>query len=530
MSIATDMSIAKEQPRAQTGWRRWYPVYVLILLSFANTFNYLDRKVISILAEAIKADLSLSDAQIGFLYGTIFAALYAIFGMPMGRLADRISQPRLMGMGLALWSGMTALSGFASNLVTLSAARVGVSVGEATANPCSHAIIAGYFDPVHRARAYAVYLSGIFLGMGCALAIGGIVLQDWERFSASVGIFGDTAAWQATFWICGIPGMMLAILIYFVRDPRSNIPAAITASRRSPWIDFLGDVAAVLPPTSFFVAAGRSRPVLTWNLIVAAFLTALAAGLTITSGDSEQWVSLALATYAVFSFAQTIRFQDKPLFALTFGTRSYRLLVTGMASVACIHNALLFWAVPNLLRTFAVSPVAGGVTMGIILAICGGLGVAAGGVATDIIRRRDLRSAVWITLACLLAAMPAAFLLFTTSDLNTYYVAFAIFAFFHNGWAAAAASVIQELILPRMRATGSAAFSMLIIVSNFAIGPYLVGKLAAVTGSLASGALSLYLLAPIGIFFLLRAIRTLPEDIADREARAVAQGEALPVG
>ncbi|MDO7842144.1 MFS transporter [Sphingomonas immobilis] len=514
------------RPGTARPYARWYPAYVLILLALANTFNYLDRNIISILAEAIKADLKVSDAQIGFLNGTIFAALYAIFGMPMGRLADRSNQPRLMGIGLSLWSAMTAFSGFASSFAMLSLARVGVSVGEATANPCSHAIIAGYFQPVQRARAYAVYLAGIFLGMGCALAIGGVVLHNWAAFSAQFSFLQGTPAWKATFWICGIPGLILALLIFRVPDPRAAQTAAVTVSKGSPWIGFLADVAAVLPPTSFFAAARRGRGVLVWNLIAGAGLAALAATLSMLTGDWQQWTALGFATYAVFAFAQMIRWQDKPLFALTFGTRSFRYLVIGMSAIACIHNALLFWAVPYLLRTFKISAASGGVTMGIILALAGGLGIAAGGYAADVIRRRDLRASIWITLTCMAAAMPAAVVMFTTGDVDTFYVAFTIFAFFHNAWAASSAAVIQELVLPRMRATGAGSFSMLIIVSNFALGPYLVGKVSTVTGSLAFGSLAMYALAPVGIYCLLRAVRTVPADIADREARAHARGEA----
>src|SRR6187549_3817131 len=112
----------------------WYTLGVLMLVYM---LNFIDRQILSILANDIKADLSLTDADLGFLYGTAFAIFYALFGIPLGRLADSWNRARLLAAGLALWSLMTVLSGLARNGTALAAARVGVGVGEATANPCA---------------------------------------------------------------------------------------------------------------------------------------------------------------------------------------------------------------------------------------------------------------------------------------------------------------------------------------------------------------------------------------------------------
>ena len=114
-----------------------YSWYALGVLSIVYLLNFVDRQILSILANDIKADLGLDDAQLGFLYGTAFAIFYALFGIPLGRLADTWNRTRLLAIGLALWSGMTALSGFAKNAATITVARIGVGVGEATSAPCS---------------------------------------------------------------------------------------------------------------------------------------------------------------------------------------------------------------------------------------------------------------------------------------------------------------------------------------------------------------------------------------------------------
>ena len=116
----------------------WYALGVLILVYL---LNFVDRQILSILANDIKADLELDDAQLGFLYGTAFAIFYALFGIPLGRLADTWSRTRLLASGIALWSCMTALSGFARNFATLTVARIGVGVGEASSAPTCYSMI-----------------------------------------------------------------------------------------------------------------------------------------------------------------------------------------------------------------------------------------------------------------------------------------------------------------------------------------------------------------------------------------------------
>ena len=115
--------------------------YALALLAVANLVNYIDRNLLSILAEAIKKDLQITDAQLGFLFGTAFATLFAVVGIPAGRIADQVNRKGMMAAGLALWSTMTALSGFAMTFTPLALARVMVGVGEASANPCSHSLM-----------------------------------------------------------------------------------------------------------------------------------------------------------------------------------------------------------------------------------------------------------------------------------------------------------------------------------------------------------------------------------------------------
>ena len=123
----------------------------LIVLVAANALNYLDRQIVSILAQSIKADLKLDDADLGFILGTAFAVFYSVVGIAMGRISDFVSRKKLMAFGLALWSGMTALGGAASSFGLLAFARIGVGIGEAVANPCGHSLVADIFPKRMRA-------------------------------------------------------------------------------------------------------------------------------------------------------------------------------------------------------------------------------------------------------------------------------------------------------------------------------------------------------------------------------------------
>ena len=122
-----------------------YAWYALGILFLVYVLNFVDRQIITILAPDIKADLGLDDADIGFLYGTAFAVFYALFGVPLGRLADSWSRVKLLTTGLTIWSAMTALSGFARNGTTLGIARMGVGIGEATASPAAYSLISDMF-------------------------------------------------------------------------------------------------------------------------------------------------------------------------------------------------------------------------------------------------------------------------------------------------------------------------------------------------------------------------------------------------
>jgi MFS family permease len=204
----------------------WYATFVLMI---AYTLSYVDRQILSMLVDPIKADLGISDTQIGLLQGFAFAVFYTLVGIPMGRLADRGDRRRIIAWGIFFWSLATALCGLAKTYWQLFLARVGVGVGEAALGPAAYSMLADYFPPERRSRALGVYSMGVYLGIGLAAIIGGAVVGALSaRPPLQVPLLGELAAWQATFLIVGLPGLAVAIWAATLREPDRRVTASDT--------------------------------------------------------------------------------------------------------------------------------------------------------------------------------------------------------------------------------------------------------------------------------------------------------------
>src|SRR5262249_20189763 len=159
-----------------------------------------------------------ADAGLGSLSGTAFAVFFAVFGIPLGRLADVWDRRKLIALGLAVWSLMTALSGFARSFPELALARIGVGIGEASAAPAAYSLLSDYFPPARRATALAVYSTGIYLGAGLGLVVGGLIVDRWDAAFSTAAPFG-LRGWQVAFFVVGLPGLLLALLVRTLREP-----------------------------------------------------------------------------------------------------------------------------------------------------------------------------------------------------------------------------------------------------------------------------------------------------------------------
>ena len=176
-----------------------YRRYAIGLLFFVYVFNFIDRQIVTILAEPIKQELGIADWQLGLMTGTAFAIFYCTLGIPIARLAERRNRPWIIGLSLAAWSGFTALCGLAQNFWQLVAARVGVGVGEAGCTPPAHSLIADYTPREKRASAMAFYSMGNPVGALIGVVVGGLV--------------ADAYGWRTAFLLVGLPGIAFAVLV-----------------------------------------------------------------------------------------------------------------------------------------------------------------------------------------------------------------------------------------------------------------------------------------------------------------------------
>ena len=194
--------------------------YALALLTIIYTLNFVDRQIINILAESIKLELSLSDAQLGLLTGVSFALFYTVLGLPIARLADRASRTGIISIAVFTWSFMTCLCGMTQSFVQLLLARTGVAAGESGCTPPAHSLISDWFPPERRASALATYSLGIPLGTLCGMALGGWI--------------GHSLGWRAAFFVAGLPGILIAAIAWFVlKEPPRRVAPVAAAERPS---------------------------------------------------------------------------------------------------------------------------------------------------------------------------------------------------------------------------------------------------------------------------------------------------------
>lgn len=521
----------------------WYALSVLVLV---YVLNFIDRQILSILANDIKADLGVDDAYLGFLYGTAFAIFYALFGIPLGKLADSWKRIRLMTLGLSLWSAMTALSGFARDAGQLTIARIGVGVGEATASPSAYSLISDWFPARLRATALAIYSSGLYIGGGISLAIGGMVVDRWNAAFPDGGPL-DLAGWQAAFIAVGVPGLLLAVWVMTLREPvRGAIDGLPTPEDPAPFKGFVKELTTVIPGFTFFGAASRGGMALVINIaaFILTFVVAYLLTLMLGTGQgfimealegatdselpsiSDQWFLLALGYYAVFSWATALRERDYPTFALTWGSPAFLCTILGYGTVAFMAYAASYWGAPYAERVFEVSKVSLGFWLGGGGAAGGFLGVILGGRMADALMSKTSSGRVWVVLFGLLSPIPFAIVQYTTESywlfigLNLVVGALAASAL------GAAAAASQALVLPRMRGTATATFFLATTLVGLALGPFTAGYVSTQNSDdLSAGVLSTLWIAPIGLALLIAAIRLTGKASGSVVERAKAAGE-----
>lgn len=356
-------------------------------------FNFADRAVLAVLAQPIKAELGLSDFQLGILQGVAFALLYAVFGLPIGRLAERVSRVRIIAVAVIFWSAMTLACGLVANFIHLLICRVGVGVGEAGSQPATSSLVSDLFPRERRASIMSLILLGSPAGTFLGALIGSWVAGHW--------------GWRVAFFALGIPGVLVGIaVLLLLREPRrgliDNAPV-----RQTPPPDF----------RAFLREVGRKRGLM----------------LIILGG--------ALAGFGMTAISQ---------FLAVFLARMYQLPVQQAGSL-----------------------------YGTISAVSLTIGLIGGSFGTDWLSRRGDRRwpawgaaaglflspiLYWIAFSAQSMLLGSALLIVSGSTLLVFY--------------GPTLGMIQNMLEPRMRATGAALFAILYTIFGSGLGPVCVGWLS----------------------------------------------------
>jgi MFS family permease len=526
-----------DQKHMKVGGR--YAKYVLVLMILVYMMNLVDRQILSILAEEIKADLGITDAQMGFLYGTSFAVFYAVFGLPLGRLADLWIRKSLVAVGLCFWSLMTMLSGTASGMASLTFFRFGVGVGEATGTPSAYSLLSDWFYPKQRATVLGIYSTGAYIGIGVSMFLGGWIVDTWNLSYPQIADAPfNLKGWQVVFFAVGLPGILLAAVVSLLKEPRRGYSEGIKNQQTHPhpFREAWKELMAIIPPFSMYRLYKESglRGIFITNLAVAAGVIVVASILIYLTGSVSQWIVLGAGIYALFSWAQSLKLRDRPAYVLIFRCRSMIYANIVFPTVTFITYGYALWMAPYFLRRFDADLSEVGMVLGLSTAIGGGLGVAFGGVMADFLRRRisgDAHAYMAIITAVLTSAM--ALTVLAADNLKSAYIANAILQFVAVLWSGAGSSIITSLVLPRMRASATALYLAMITFIGLAMGPYLIGYMSdgfraggmesaeALRRSLQFGLLVFIVV----IVFSLLMKRHLLADLNSRQERAAAAGE-----
>ncbi len=514
-----------------------YARYVLSVLVVVYVFNFIDRQILSILAEEIKAHLGVSDAEIGFLYGTAFAVFYAVFGIPLGKLADVWSRRRLISIGLAFWSTMTALSGTARGFSSLAVFRFGVGIGEASASPAAFSMLSDYFAPKVRATILAIYSSGVYIGAGIGLVLGGAIVDAWRA------LYPDPALaplglhpWQAAFFAVGLPGILVAVWVWTLREPPRGLSEGLsTPPEPHPWRQFGQALVAVLPPLTLWnlgrLGGGRA---LAGNLLCALVIGLIAWGAIALLANPIQWTALGIGVYCAASWVQALAHQDPAAFRLMFRSRAFVLATLGYPCLSFVTYGLGFWSPPYLLRAHDVPLAQAGLALGAGAALGGWLGVTLGGWLSDRLKPRIHSARLWVGVASATLSTPFVLLFVMTESVWVAYFASFCFSLLSPMWVGAGAGTVNDLVIPRMRATASAYYILMITFIGLALGPFTIGQISdfyIAAGSSDGEALQAAMLwslisFAVGAGILCLATRYLFGDEQSRNKQALALGQS----
>ncbi len=435
MASTTPAAGAPAHPHFSAGYRS----AVLWLLVLAYTFNFIDRTIISTIGQAIKEDLGLTDAQLGWLGGLSFALLYTTLGIPIARLAERRSRVNIITIAIVVWSGFTALCGLATSYLQLLLFRVGVGVGEAGLSPPAHSLISDYFEPGKRASALSIYAFGIPLGTMFGAVAGGWIAQN--------------VSWQAAFLLVGLPGVAVALLIKLVvKEPPRG------------WADReMGREMGLEMGREAGREAGRTQLAIDAESAGALGREASMAGAPNPPLSSADPAPSPPSTWAV---ARRL-----------LGSWGLFHIVAGMTLASFAGYGAGQYVPPYLIRQYGMDLATAGLLFGLVAGVANGAGTLLGGFLTDWASRRSARWYALVPAIGLMVATPLYLWTFTRDTWQAGVAFWMVGGVLHYTYLGPTFGVVQNAMDTRMRATAAALLLFIVNLIALGFGPPFTGWL-----------------------------------------------------
>jgi MFS family permease len=414
---------------------RSYAWIVVAILIATAILSYTDRQVLSLLVDPIRTELGITDTQVSLLLGTAFAVVYGVAGIPLGFLADRSSRRNLIFVGVLVWSCGTLACGLSHSFGQLFGARIVVGLGEAVLSPAAISLISDYFPPSRRGTAVGCFLSGIAMGIGASILIGGGVLHLVETGALAATPFGSQAPWRLVLLVIGAPGILWALTILLIREPARHLTDAASglAAEQADKADE--------PPDAGALGAAR---------------VASAAGRV--ARDCQPTPNAVVGTHAAVPWQSMTWARVAPIY-----------LVVAIASL--VDNAVGGWAPTLLIREFARNPGQIGMELGVFLTAGFGGGVLLGGWLAD---RAGARGG-WpyklrVCLGSALLILPVAFLI-NAAQFTVVLFAIPLYFALSGIVTACGFSAILDVVPNRSRGLAMAVSFFLNVALGAGIGP-----------------------------------------------------------
>jgi MFS family permease len=519
----------------------------LILVALTQAMSMVDRQILAILVPRIKADLRVADAEMGLLYGTVFALFYAIFSLPLGRLADGWVRTRLLSFSIIAWSGATALAGFANSFAVLALSRLGVGIGEASVQPAGMSLLADIFPRERRGMVTSFMAAAVALGLGGALVLGGLTADAWDKAWPLGGAPLGFKGWQAAFIAAAIPGFLLGLVLLRLPEPvRGGADGLPPHHDPQPFVASWRTLYSILPLGCWFNLARRRAGALTWAINLAGLAAIIAAGRALTawtsglrpnapplhlagitiSGSALQWLITGFGCYVLLNWLQSLRLTDRPAFVLIAKSPAMLLVLAIGALQSVINYGVMGFTPSYLIQHFHESPARVGLIFGTATALIGIVGPLIAGPVSDWVHARVRGGRLYVTLASLTVSPFLGFLTYRAADLTTFYLWFATYSITLTMWLPPIYATYLDLVLPRMRGTVISIYILTMTLIGLGTGPYAVGLMSDLNGGdLSTAILSLYWIGPLIVLLIVAAIRRLPKDEALLVERASQAGE-----